>query len=87
MRRAAVPGPYHAVARGVSDGDAAKMLAIIVALGSDEPMFMTKEALDVLIRVRQAYTNDLHVSGAPERVTTNDATVRAAVDALNRATR
>lgn len=87
LRREAVPGPYHAVARGEGDPDTIKLRAIVAALREPEPMFMSDVAIAVVERVLNAYANELHVSGAPDRVVSNDATVRAAVDALNRVMR
>lgn len=82
--RNAVPGPYHAVARG-DDRDVLTIeKAMLVGVNPNDSVTLKAEAVDALERILAAYKSDLHVSGAADRVVTNAATVEAAVMALNR---
>jgi len=86
-RRLAVPGPYYAVATSQDDQDVGVVeIELLYADRSNEIdcVTMSRAAVESIERILAAYKATLHVSGAPDRVYTNDATVRAAVDALNR---
>lgn len=85
LLRAAVPGPYHLVARG-DDADAVAIeKAIFKGTRQDGSITFSRSEIEILERILTVYKSELHVSGAPDRVSTNRETVEAAVQALNSA--
>lgn len=88
VRRNAVPGPYHAVAVGEDDPDVLRLELLMLRIGATKSVLMFAPSdIEALERILAAYKATFHVSGAPDRIVSNEATVRAAVDALNQATR